>query len=172
MTKLQQSDRNQLSQEGDGLSSKNDLCPIGALFFTIPEELFCLASTTKLPNKDEVSLRRVESCSKKQIVTPDISVISPALCKALLEDEPKPKEKIKARRYRSDPLRRKEPYRPRFVSERCGNMYTQLMVKRGAKLTKAAYELTEKQSRMLYKDMFKPLDVFSLIQERSKKMRT
>ena len=41
-------------------------------------------------------------------------------------------------------------------------MYTQLMVKQGAKLTKAAYELTEKQSRMLYKDMFKP-------QERSKK---
>ena len=38
---LTESDMNQLSQEGDGLSSKNDLCPIGALFSTIPEELFC-----------------------------------------------------------------------------------------------------------------------------------
>ena len=163
------SDINQLSQEGDELSSKNDLCPSSPLFFSIPEELSCSASTTKLPNKDELSLRGGESCSKKQIVTLDMSVDSPALCKALLEDEPKPKEKVKARRYRSEPLRRKELYRPRFVSEPCGNMYTQLMAKQGAKLTKAAYELTEEQSRMLYEDMFKPLDVFSLMQERSKK---
>ena len=163
------SDINQLSQEGDELSSKNDLCPSSALFFTIPEELSCSASTSKLLNKDELSLKGGESCSKKQIVTPDMSVNSPALCKALLEDEPKPKDKVKARRYRSEPLRRKELYRPRFVSEPCGNMYTQLMAKQGAKLTKAAYELTEEQSRMLYEDMFKPLDVFSLMQERSKK---
>ena len=163
------SDINQLSQEGDELSSKNDLCPSSALFFTIPEELSCSASTSKLPNKDELSLKGGESCSKKQIVTPDMSVNSLALGKALLEDEPKPKDKVKARRYRSEPLRRKELYRPRFVSEPCGNMYTQLMAKQGAKLTKAAYELTEEQSRMLYEDMFKPLDVFSLMQERSKK---
>ena len=159
------SDINQLSQEGNELSSKNDLCPSSALFFTIPEELSCSASTSKLPNKGKGG----ESCSKKQIVTPDMSVNSPALGKALLEDEPKPKDKVKARRYRSEPLRRKELYRPRFVSEPCGNMYTQLMAKQGAKLTKAAYELTEEQSRMLYEDMFKPLDVFSLMQERSKK---
>ena len=43
------------------------------------------------------------------------------------------------------------------------DMYTQLMEKQGAKLTNAAYELTEEQSRLLYEDMFKPLDVFALI---------
>ena len=98
-------------------------------------------------------------------VSPDIPMNPPVFGKILLQDVPKTREKVKARRYQSNPLqrKRKEPRRPRFVSELCGNTYTQLMEKQGAKLTNAAYELTEEQSRLLYEDMFKPLDVFALI---------
>ena len=67
----------------------------------------------------------------------------------LLQDVPKTREKVKARRYQSNPLQRKakEPLRPRFVSEPCGDMYTQLMEKQGAKLTNAAYELTGRRAK-------------------------
>ena len=150
-----------LSSEGHEIFPKNDKSgPKSPFLSAIPEELFSKL-TTSSPIGDKLSFMPSESCSSRQSVSPDIP-INPLV---LLQDVPKRREKVKARRYQSNPLQRKgkEPLRPRFVSEPCGNMYTQLMEKHGAKLTNAAHELTEEQSRLLYEDMFKPLDVFTLI---------
>ena len=59
-------------------------------------------------------------------------------------------------------------HRPRFASEPCINKYSKLIASRGIKLTEAAYQLTEEQCRLLYEDIFKPLDVYSILQERRK----
>ena len=59
-------------------------------------------------------------------------------------------------------------HRPRFVSEPCINKYSKLIASRGIKLTEAAYQLTEEQCRLLYEDIFKPLDMYSILQERRK----
>ena len=61
-----------------------------------------------------------------------------------------------------------DQHRPRFVSEPCINKYSKLIACRGIKLTEAAYQLTEEQCRLLYEDIFKPLDVYSILQERRK----
>ena len=156
-----------LSPKGHETSPKNDKSgPKSPFLSAIPEELFSKL-TTLSPIGDKLSFMPSESCSSRQSGTPDIPMNPPVL----LQDVPKKREKVKARRYQSNPLQRKakEPLRPRFVSEPCGNKYTQLMEKQGAKLTNAAYELTEEQSRLLYEDMFKPLDVFALIQSAAKK---
>ena len=154
-----------LSSEGHEISKKNGKSgPKSPLLSAIPEELFS-KQTTLSPIGDKLSYVPSESRPSRQNVSPDITMNPPAFGKILLQDVPKTREKVKARRYQSIPLERKakEPLRPRFVSEPCGNMYTKLMEKQGAKLTNAAYELTEEQSRLLYEDMFKPLDVFALI---------
>ena len=154
-----------LSSEGHEISPKNGKSgPKSPLLSAIPEELFS-KQTTLSPIGDKLSFVPSESSPSRQNVSTDITMNPPAFGKILLQDVPKTREKVKARRYQSNPLQRKakEPLRPRFVSEPCGNMYTQLMEKQGAKLTNAAYELTEEQSRLLYEDMFKPLDVFALI---------
>ena len=154
-----------LSPEGHEISLKNDKSgPKRPFLSAIPEELFP-KQTTLSPIGDKLSFMPSESSPSRQNVSPDIPMNPPAFGKILLQDVPKTREKVKARRYQSNPLQRKgkEPLRPRFVSEPCGNTYTQLMEKQGAKLTNAAYELTEEQSRLLYEDMFKPLDVFALI---------
>ena len=62
----------------------------------------------------------------------------------------------------------KEKQQQRVVSEPCINKYSKLIASRGIRLTEAAYELTEEQSRLLYEDIFKPLDLFSMLRERSK----
>ena len=160
-----------LLPEGHETSPKNDKSgPKSPFLSAIPEELFSKL-TTSSPIGDKLSFMPSESCSSRQSGTPDIPMNPPAFGKILLQDVPKTREKVKARRYQSNPLQRKakEPLRPRFQSEPCGNKYTQLMEKQGAKLTNAAYELTEEQSRLLYEDMFKPLDVFALIQSAAKK---
>ena len=162
---------NRLSPKGHESSPKNVKSgPKSPFLSAIPEELFSKL-TTSSPIGDKLSFMPSESCSSRQSGTPDIPMNPPAFGKILLQDVPKTREKVKARRYQSNPLQRKakEPLRPRFVSEPCGNMYTQLMEKQGAKLTNAAYELTEEQSRLLYEDIFKPLDVFALIQSAAKK---
>ena len=162
---------NRLSPKGHESSPKKVKSgPKSPFLSAIPEELFSKL-TTSSPIGDKLSFMPSESCSSRQSGTPDIPMNPPAFGKILLQDVPKTREKVKARRYQSNPLQRKakEPLRPRFVSEPCGNMYTQLMEKQGAKLTNAAYELTEEQSRLLYEDMFKPLDVFALIQSAAKK---
>ena len=154
-----------LSSEGHEISPKNGKSgPKSPLLSAIPEELFS-KQTTLSPIGDKLSFMPSESSSSRQSVSPDIPMNPPVFGKILLQDVPKTREKVKARRYQSNPLQRKakEPLRPRFVSEPSGNKYTQLMEKQGAKLTNAAYELTEEQSRLLYEDMFKPLDVFALI---------
>ena len=156
-----------LSPKGHETSPKNNKSgPKSPFLSAIPEELFSKL-TTSSPIGDKLSFMPSESCSSRQSGTPDIPMNPPVL----LQDVPKTREKVKARRYQSNPLQRKakEPLRPRFVSEPCGNKYTQLMEKQGAKLTNAAYELTEEQSRLLYEDMFKPLDVFALTQSAVKK---
>ena len=160
-----------LSPKGHESSPKNDKSgPKSPMLSAIPEELFSKL-TTSSPIGDKLSFMPSESCSSRQSGTSDIPMNPPAFGKILLQDVPKKREKVKARRYQSNPLQRKakEPLRPRFVSEPSGNKYTQLMEKQGAKLTNAAYELTEEQSRLLYEDMFKPLDVFALIQSAAKK---
>ena len=154
-----------LSSEGHEISPKNDKSgPKSPFLSAIPEELFP-KQTTLSPIGDKLSFMPSESSPSRQNVSPGIPMNPPTFGKILLQDVPKTREKVKARRYQSNPLqrKRKEPLRPRFVSEPCGNTYTQLMEKQGAKLTNAAYELTEEQSRLLYEDMFKPLDVFALI---------
>ena len=156
-----------LSPKGHESSPKKDISgPKSPMLSAIPEELFSKL-TTSSPIADKLSFMPSESCFSRQSGTPDIPMNPPVL----LQDVPKTREKVKARRYQSNPLQRKakEPLRPRFVSEPSGNKYTQLMEKQGAKLTNAAYELTEEQSRLLYEDMFKPLDVFALIQSAAKK---
>ena len=62
----------------------------------------------------------------------------------------------------------KEKQQQRVVSEPCINKYSKLIASRGIHLTEAAYELNEEQSRLLYEDIFKPLDLFSMLRERSK----
>ena len=156
-----------LSPKGHESSPKKDKSgPKSPTLSAIPEELFSKL-TTSSPIGDKLSFMPSESYFSRQSGTPDIPMNPPVL----LQDVPKTPEKVKARRYQSNPLQRKakEPLRPRFVSEPSGNKYTQLMEKQGAKLTNAAYELTEEQSRLLYEDMFKPLDVFALIQSAAKK---
>ena len=160
-----------LSPKGHESSPKKDKSgPKSPMLSAIPEELFSKL-TTSSPIGDKLSFMPSESSSSRQNVSPDIPMNPPAFGKILLQDVPKTREKVKARRYQSNPLQRKakEPLRPRFVSEPSGNKYTQLMEKQGAKLTNAAYELTEEQSRLLYEDMFKPLDVFALTQSAAKK---
>ena len=156
-----------LSPKGHETSPKNDKSgPKSPFLSAIPEEFFS-KQTTLSPIGDKLSFMPSESSSSRQSVSPDVPINPPVL----LQDVPETREKVKARRYQSNPLQRKgkEPLRPRFVSEPCGNKYTQLMEEQGAKLTNAAYELTEEQSRLLYEDIFKPLDVFALIQSAAKK---
>ena len=79
--------------------------------------------------------------------------------------------KSKSRRFQSEiePCtyrRLTDPPRPRFASEPCINKYSKLIESRGIQLTEAAYQLTEDQCRSLYEDIFKPLDVYSILQER------
>ena len=62
----------------------------------------------------------------------------------------------------------KEKQQQHVVSEPCINKYSKLIASRGIHLTEAAYELNEEQSRLLYEDIFKPLDLFSMLRERSK----
>ena len=81
--------------------------------------------------------------------------------------------KRKPRRFQSETERCKyknikDQPRPRFASEPCINKYSKLIESRGIQLTEAAYQLTEEQCRSLYEDIFKPLDVYSMLQERRK----
>lgn len=58
--------------------------------------------------------------------------------------------------------------RQRVESEPCISKYTNLINSRGIQLTEAANDLTEEQCRLLYEDIFKPLDICSMLLERSK----
>ena len=61
----------------------------------------------------------------------------------------------------------KDQNRQRVVSEPCINKYAELIASRGIQLTEAANELTEEECRLLYEDIFKPLDVSSILQQRN-----
>ena len=81
--------------------------------------------------------------------------------------------KSKSRRFQSETEQCtykniRDQHRPRFASEPCINKYSKLIESRGIQLTEAAYQLTEEQCRSLYEDIFKPLDVYSMLQERRK----
>ena len=80
------------------------------------------------------------------------------------------RETRKPQRFQSETawsMYRPNQNRQRVVSEPCINKYAELIASRGIQLTEAANELTEEECRLLYEDIFKPLDVFSILQERS-----
>lgn len=80
---------------------------------------------------------------------------------------------FKPRRFKSEGEQRTfgnaQQQRQRMVSVPCINKYAQIISARGIQLTSAANELSEEQCRLLYEDIFKPLDVFSILLERRKK---
>ena len=78
---------------------------------------------------------------------------------------------VKQQREKSKPrsaFNSQEQQQYRVAREPCINKYAKLIESRGILLTEAANQLAEEQSRLLYEDIFKPLDVFSMLQKRSK----
>ena len=133
---------NKLSLQGHGQSLKID--QLSSNISSLSSGLEELSSELTTWSGERLSLKRGESCSWKQNVTPDILASAPALRKESAQRGPKPRKKVKSRRYQSEPSPcSKGPKRDRFVSEPCGNIYIQLMAKQGVQLTNAAYELTE-----------------------------
>ena len=145
------------------------------------------------PGLDELSpyLAKVSSSPKGQQLSPKINKIYekkrrnvlpeiftfPTVPEESLEVEDRQVRrreiKSKPRRFQSETEQCtfkniRDQHRPRFASEPCINKYSKLIESRGIKLTEAAYQLTEEQCRSLYEDIFKPLDVYSMLQERRK----
>ena len=81
----------------------------------------------------------------------------------------------KPRRFQSETVRStneniKDRHRRRVASEPCINKYAELIESQGIQLTEAVNELTEEECRLLYEDIFKPLDICSILQERIKEI--
>jgi len=108
---------------------------------------------------------------KRRNIEPEIFIFPPNFSE--LSFEAKDQRKIiKPQRSKSEKARSlycdEQQQRPHIVSEPCINKYSQIISSRGIKLTEAANELSEEQCRLLYEDIFKPLDFFSILQERMK----
>ena len=129
------------------------------------------SDTTEVSTKDQrLSLNTEDSCSKKRRnVEPEIFIFPPNFSKLSFEIDDQ-RRIIKPQRSKSEKTRglycNEQQQRPRIVSEPCINKYAQIISSRGIKLTEAANELSEEQCRLLYEDIFKPLDFFSILQER------
>jgi len=127
--------------------------------------------TTEVSTKDQrLSLNTEDSRSKKRRnVEPEIFIFPPNFSKLSFEIDDQRKF-IKPQRSKSEKTRglycNEQQQRPRIVSEPCINKCAQIISSRGIKLTEAANELSEEQCRLLYEDIFKPLDFFSILQER------
>lgn len=125
------------------------------------------------PGIAKLSPKNAGLCFKKgRSVVPEIVIFPPDTSEVPPEDEPRRGHLSKPRRIKSESKksteRGKEQQRKRVESEPCINKYAQFISNRGIQLTGAANELTEEQSRLLYEDIFKPLDIYSILQERSK----
>ena len=109
---------------------------------------------------------------KKRKVLPEVFIFPPYLSEASFDVEQhrgtsKPGESKPERELGA--IEQQQRQRVTGTSdEPCINKYAQLISCRGIKLTKAAYELDEEQCRLLYEDIFKPLDFVSILLERSK----
>lgn len=125
------------------------------------------------PKGQELSQKNEGLCFKKgRSVVPEIFIFPPDISEVPPEDEPRRGHLSKPRRIKSESKksteRGKEQQRKRVESEPCINKYAPFISNKGIQLTEAANELTEERCRLLYEDIFKPLDIYSILQERSK----
>ena len=153
---------NELPQQADKMSPN---------FATLSPGLAELSpSLAKLsPKLHKLSPKMEKLCRKKRRnVEPEIFIFPTV--PELLEAEHR-RETRKTRRFQSETGQStygdiKDQPRQRVASEPCINKYADLIASRGIQLTEAANELTEEQCRLLYEDIFKPLDIYSILQQR------
>ena len=132
------------------------------------------SGTTEVSTKGQGLFLNTEDLyfKKRRNIEPEIFIFPPNFSE--LSFEAKDQRKIiKPQRSKSEKARSlycdEQQQRPHIVSEPCINKYSQIISSRGIKLTEAANELSEEQCRLLYEDIqFKPLDFFSILQERMK----
>ena len=146
-----------------------EMSPNWAALSPCPDELS--PGIAKLsPKRYELSPKKHKLCRKKRRnVEPEIFIFPTV--PELLEAEHR-RETRKPRRFQSETGRStnrniKDQHRQRVLSEPCINKYAELITSRGIQLTEAANKLTEEECRLLYEDIFKPLDICSILQERN-----
>ena len=155
---------NELPQQAGGMS------PNMAALSPCPDELS--PGIAKLsPKRCELSPKKEKFFRKKtRNVEPEIFIFPTV--PELLEAEHR-RETRKPRRFQSEtgqsPYRNiKDQHRQRVLSEPCITKYAELIASRGIQLTEAANKLTEEECRLLYEDIFKPLDIYSILRERNR----
>ena len=146
-----------------------EMSPNMAVLSPSPDELS--PGITKFsPKRNELSPKKEKFFRKKtRNVEPEIFIFPTV--PELLEAEHR-RETRKPRRFQSETGQStnrniKDQHRQRVLSEPCINKYAELIASRGIQLTEAANKLTEEECRLLYEDIFKPLDIYSILQERN-----
>lgn len=166
------SEAGKLSQEIKELPSKTDELSSDVVEpFLGPTNI--PSHITKVPLQDKgLPQKTNQLCFNKGRVVQSEVFIFPDVCKRPSEVQ-EDGGVFKLRRFKSEGEQRTfvnaQQQRQHMVSVPCINKYAQIISARGIKLTSAANELSEEQCRLLYEDIFKPLDVLSILQERRKK---